>query len=75
MRYRRTYSRDPRWIEAMIAARCQHHENGVRCATMIRAGERAFYYPLTKTILCAACGEQAARAFASEAADEEVLRG
>ena len=36
-----------------------------------RAGERVFYYPLTKTVLTGAEAEAAARDFAAHAFDED----
>lgn len=53
------YSGDPRWIEARFNGRC------AACGESIAAGERAFYWPKGKRLVCAGtdCGELEARRF------------
>ena len=58
------YSRDPYWMTAKYPGK---DKNG----KPFRAGERVFYYPLTKTVLTGAEAEAAARDFAAHAFDED----
>lgn len=54
---RRYYASDPRWITARYPGKCEH------CGATIKAGASIFYYPSSKTVLCAGeeCGKQADR--------------
>lgn len=47
----------PYWLTARRAGHCS------KCHREIRRGSRIFYYPTTRTVLCAGehCGEQASR--------------
>jgi hypothetical protein len=48
--YRRNYYQDdPRWIDIRYAAKCP-------CGQEIRRGDRGFYYPKGKTLVCENCG-------------------
>jgi len=58
------YARDPYWMVAKYPGK---DKNG----KPFRAGERVFYYPLTKTVLMGAEAEKAARDFAAHAFDED----
>ncbi len=62
---------DPRWLTVRYPCRCH------TCGTEIKRGERAYYYPNGKTMLCGrdACGPQAERDFEAEAADEAFMSG
>ena len=64
-----SYSRDPRWITAKYAGKC----NKAGCGAEIRKGDRAFSYPATRTLLGSACGhaDEAARVFEAARFDEE----
>jgi hypothetical protein len=63
------YSGDPRWITARFNSKCP-------CGHDIKKGERSFYYPHTKTALCAKpCGEKASAEFAGAAMDEALMTG
>ena len=64
-----SYSNDPRWITARFASACP------QCKTAIRKGDSAYYFPATKTVLCAGddCGGQAARDFEAARFDEECF--
>ena len=57
---------DPFWLKARYAGHCD------RCSQPIRKGDRAFFYPRTRTILCAGqdCGEEASRDFQTAAEAE-----
>ena len=61
-------SRDPRWLEARWPAKC----GKAGCGLPIAAGERAFYYPNTGTLLAVGWGhaEEAAREFEAMAFDD-----
>ena len=65
------YQNDPRWIKARFSSECP------MCHGMIKKGAQIFYYPRTKTALCAddKCGGAASRQFAAEAADEDFMNG
>jgi hypothetical protein len=64
------YDNDPRWINARFPGRCKE------CGRAIKRGDRAYYYPLTKSILCAEpCGAAAERDFVSCAMGEEMYCG
>ena len=58
------YSRDPYWMTAKYPGK---DKNG----KPFRAGERVFYYPLTKTVLTGAEAEAAARDFDAARFDED----
>lgn len=48
--YRRNYYEDdPRWIDVRYPAKCS-------CGQQIRPGDRGFYYPRGKTVVCEQCG-------------------
>jgi hypothetical protein len=61
-------TRDPRWIRSRFPSTCG------RCFGTIEPGGRAYFYPLTRSILCERdeCGGQVARDFAAAAFDEAV---
>lgn len=65
------YSGDPRWIRVKHPAQCS------QCSTRICRGEEAFYYPNSKTLLCAGakCGKNASRDFEAAKFDESVMSG
>ena len=62
------YSKDPRWINARFNRDCE-------CGEAIRRGDRIFYFPNGKTVLCETCGELASARFVSETHDEAVMSG
>ena len=48
--YRRNhYEKDPHWIDVRFPARCA-------CGQTIYPGDRGFYFPIGKTVVCEACG-------------------
>jgi hypothetical protein len=65
------YQNDPRWMTAKYAGKCGG--NSGKCFEPIKAGDRVFYYPTSRTILAQACGhaEDASNDFAAHAADED----
>lgn len=62
-------NRDPYYLTAKFNGKCG--KSG--CNQPIAKGERAFYYPASKTILASKCGhaEQAAAEFHNACADED----
>lgn len=66
MSYRRNAPRDPHWMTVRFDGCCH------RCASLIRPGEQAFYYPRTRQLFCAkdGCGGQEARDFDAAVFDE-----
>jgi hypothetical protein len=71
-RYHRIIGRDPYWLSAKYDGQC----DAPGCNHAIRRGDRAFYYPNTRTILAAECGhaDAAAREFDAARADEDNYR-
>lgn len=71
MNRKRRYGGDPHWLFSLYGGSCS------RCKAPIKVGDRIFYYPNTRTVLCGAeaCGQAAARDFASCAFDEAVYNG
>lgn len=65
------YPRDPYWLNLRRRDVC------AKCHAEMKPGERGFYYPNTKTILCDSdsCGGQASRDFAAAKFDESVYGG
>lgn len=61
------YSNDPRYIDVRYPAKC------AKCGNEIRVGERAFYYPESRSLYGSHCehAEEAAADFASHAQDED----
>jgi|TARA_Y100000310_G_scaffold315824_1_gene366851 hypothetical protein len=64
----RYQNRDPYWLTAKFNSNC------AKCETTIRKGQRAFYYPSSRTIYCEAddCGAHASRDFAACMFDETL---
>lgn len=62
----RTYSKDPKWMDARFPGVCH------KCKGEITPGQRIFYYPTTHTVYCNGpeCGQAAAADFAACAFDE-----
>lgn len=62
----RHFPRDPHWLDARFRSVCD------KCHAEIKPGERIFYYPSTKTVLCdmPACGQAAADDFSACLFDE-----
>jgi hypothetical protein len=60
------YAKDPRWLTVKYRCRC------ARCGTEIKPGQRGFYYPNGKKLLCDLpdCGKQASAEFEAAAFDE-----
>lgn len=60
--------RDPYWLTAKFASTC----GKPGCTVSIKKGDRAFYYPNTRTILASPCGhaDEASRDFDSHAQDD-----
>jgi hypothetical protein len=63
-----SYSGDPRWITARYPAACS-------CGETVAKGDRALYWPRTRTVNCEPCGETAFARFEAEAADEAFMGG
>lgn len=65
------YPRDPYWLTSKYGGKCS------KCGKAVRKGERIFYYPNTKSVLCAgdSCGGQASRDFEAARFDESVYAG
>jgi hypothetical protein len=61
------YKSDPRWINVKFDGSC------ARCKSVIRHGERAFYYPQDRSLYCERenCGQAASRDFSAHVFDEE----
>jgi hypothetical protein len=70
------FRNDPRWITAKYPASCAHQTKrdlgSTLCNMPIPRGARAFYFPATRSIYCAACGEGAARDFQAFAFDDDL---
>lgn len=65
----RRYGGDPYWLTARFASVCS-------CGKRIEKGERGFFYPNGRRMLCAApCGEKADREFQSAKQDEAFMGG
>lgn len=64
-------SGDPRWLTAKWPGKC----SAPKCGKPIAKGERVFYYPNGKRILCPACGEQGEREFTAAAFDDAQQGG
>lgn len=67
MRFR-TYSNDPRWINAKF-------DSVTSNGTKVRKGERVLYYPADKSILAGEEASQAWRDFEAAAHDETFMSG
>ena len=65
------YSKDPRWIKARFAGECP------KCEALIRKGDKIFYFPNGRHVLCSAedCGGKASREFEAAAQDEAIMSG
>ena len=65
---RKKYGRDPHWLYAIYSGKC------TKCGRSVKAGERIFYYPNTRTVYCDGddCGGAAARDFSAAVFDESV---
>jgi hypothetical protein len=61
------YKTDPRWINVKFDGSC------ARCKSVIRRGERAFYYPQDRSLYCEGdnCGQTASRDFSARVFDED----
>jgi hypothetical protein len=61
------YKNDPRWINVKFDGTC------TRCKSVIRRGERVFYYPQDRSLYCERenCGQAASRDFNAQVFDEE----
>lgn len=76
------YARDPYWITARRAGVCAQlvslgDGQTMPCHCQIERGDRAFYYPSSRSLYALPCGhgEVAARDFASMAEDEAFMGG
>lgn len=71
------FARDPYWLNARFDSTCS------KCGRPIKKGQKIFYYPNGKQVLCtnpnppsgATCGGQASAEFESAKADEAVYNG
>lgn len=65
------YSGDPYWLTARFGGNCS------RCQRPVKKGDRIFYYPKGKTVLCdgADCGQEASAEFTAAAQDEALCNG
>jgi hypothetical protein len=61
-------SQDPYWLTAKFESKCTHKG----CGATIKKGERAFYYPSSRSCYCQKddCGGQASRDFESAKNDD-----
>ena len=69
------YPRDPYWTTARFASRCRRTSGatpGSACGAPIRKGDRIFYYPASRIVLCETGGADAAADFPAHAFDEAV---
>ena len=67
---RNYFAGDPHWITAHYDGKCSE------CGTEIKKGDRAFYFPNGKKILCeAVCGRAAHERFVEEAELEYAVTG
>lgn len=66
MYHSKSYSNDPKWLNAKFDGKCSE------CGEKIKAGEKIFYYPATKTVLKGECAERASADFNALAQDEEI---
>ncbi len=67
------YSNDPYWLTARFDSTCTK----AGCGEPIKKGDRAFYYPSSKSCFCAKddCGGQASRDFDAAKQDESAYSG
>lgn len=67
---------DPRWITVKFVNPKAPPQCGT-CGAKLVKGERVFYYPNSKTMLCMkdGCGMKASRDFAAAAFDEAQMNG
>lgn len=71
-RRKRNYPRDPFWLNVKWAGKC------ASCGAALAKGERAFYYPNTKTLYgekCCEAADEGSRALESAKFDEAVYTG
>lgn len=59
------FNGDPYWMTTRYPGECKG------CKKAIRKGERAFYFPKGRRLLCGTCGDEADAKFRAEAWDEE----
>jgi hypothetical protein len=61
-------SSEPYWTTAKFTSKCEH------CSKPVTKGQRIFYFPNSRTVLCAAedCGDQASRQLDAEKFDQRV---
>lgn len=64
-----TVKGDPHWITVRFAGEC------AGCGTVLRQGERAFYWPKGRRLECDVCGETSDRRFQAEVQDEFMSGG
>lgn len=50
---------DPYWLDARFASRCA-------CGKAIKTGERVFYYPRERKVVCESCGHTGENALRAE---------
>lgn len=63
-----SYSRDPFWLTTKYSGECK------QCHRPIARGEKAFYYPIGKRLLCdGPCGQAASADFEMGKADEDFM--
>ncbi len=63
------YFNDPRPITVRYTGKC------AECATTLKKGSAAYYWPSDGKLYCLSCGESEYRDFLSAAADEAVYLG
>jgi len=63
------YSNDPRQITAKFSSSC------CKCKAKIPKGAEIYYWPSSREVFCAKCGDGPYRQFLSSAADEDVYNG
>jgi hypothetical protein len=66
---RRSFPRDPHWITARRAGKC----DSATCSADISPDDRVFHYPNSNTTYCTGCSEGVARRAEGELADEDLF--
>lgn len=64
-----SYSKDPYWITARRSGLC------AKCDAFVHPGDRVFYWPTTRDVHCAPCGDTSERRFVAEVQDEDFMGG
>ena len=65
--YRKSYSKDPKWITAKFNSDCS------MCGTSINKDDYIFWFPLCKSVFCENCGIKESNDFQASKQDEDLL--